>query len=85
MAYNNTYDFEAITLTQYEEALGNWSATGGCKDQVVECQALLELYDPLHIAFNSSVNEVCANAYLFCFENIHAPYEVSGVSTVHTL
>jgi hypothetical protein len=85
MAYNNTYDLQIITLAQYEEALGNWSVQGGCKDQALECKALLELYDSLDNGSNSTVNAICSDAYLFCYEYVYNAYTAYGVSIPRNL
>lgn len=68
MAYNNTYDFQAIPKEVYEKALGIWSKKDGCRDSILQCRALAAAYDPDDLANNATVNEVCNAATEACID-----------------
>lgn len=59
--------------------LDAYTRTGGCRDQIDECQAVASVYDPDNIGTNATVNQICADAETFCSENLRAPFhEISG-------
>ena len=46
MAYNNTYGLQVIPEDVYKDAKNNFTTAGGCRDQILQCRKLGELYDP---------------------------------------
>jgi len=66
MAYNNTYDLKTISEDLFNSAVANWSAPGGCRDQVLECRSLAAQFDPNNQGGNSQVNDACAMADETC-------------------
>ena len=80
MAYNNTYDFQAISKDMYEDALNNFTKPGGCRDQILECRALGETYDPYETAINATVNDVCVAATVWCAQYVQGAYFASNRS-----
>ncbi|KAM0720596.1 hypothetical protein Q7P37_004732 [Cladosporium fusiforme] len=80
MAYNNTYDLHTISEDEYHEALDNFTKPDGCRDQILQCRALGAQYDPDELNLNSTVNEICAAATIYCFTNVLGAYSASGRS-----
>ena len=68
MAYNNTYDFQAIPKKVYEQALDIWSKKRGCRDSIEQCRALADAYDPNDYAINATVNLACNAATQVCLQ-----------------
>jgi len=77
MAYNNTYDFQAITEAEYESAMANLTT---CTALVVKCQSLGATYDPDNYGNNGTVNTACSTAYGYCALEVEYVYLNSGVS-----
>jgi hypothetical protein len=77
MAYNNTYDFQAITETEYISAKANVTT---CLDLIQKCRIVADIYDPENMGINSTVNSVCSAAYEWCYLNVEAAYLASGAS-----
>ena len=46
----------------------------GCKDQIINCQALADKYDPDAYGNNDHVNEVCQNATDYCGNEVEGLY-----------
>ncbi|CAG8027262.1 unnamed protein product [Penicillium nalgiovense] len=74
MAYNNTYDIQAINKTVYDLAMDAWSRPGGCKDLIMHCRALAAEGDPQMYGNNETVNKACHNADKFCSNNVEGTY-----------
>ncbi|KAJ5602725.1 hypothetical protein N7537_005681 [Penicillium hordei] len=74
MAYNNTYDIQAINKTVYDHAMDAWSRPGGCKDLITNCRALAAEGDPQMYGNNETVNKACHNADRFCSNNVEGAY-----------
>ncbi|OAQ99877.1 hypothetical protein LLEC1_03659 [Akanthomyces lecanii] len=77
-AYNNTYGLQVITKDEYEEALQNFTKSGGCRDQITECRRLGNLYDPNQLNINSNVTDACLGATLYCFGYVTGAYEAAS-------
>ncbi|KAM3564553.1 hypothetical protein ARSEF4850_001799 [Beauveria asiatica] len=77
-AYNNTYGLQVITKDAYEEALHNFTKPGGCRDQIIECRRLGNLYDPDHLNTNSNVTDACVGATVYCFGYVTGAYEAAS-------
>jgi hypothetical protein len=77
MAYNNTYDFQGITETEYLFAKANVTI---CLDMIQKCRIVADVYDPENMGINATVNIVCSAAYKWCYLNVEAAYLASGVN-----
>jgi hypothetical protein len=75
MAYNNTYDFQAINTAEYESALKNLTT---CETLVKECQELGKFHDPTNLGNNGSVNLACETAYGYCALYVEYAFLSSG-------
>ncbi|KAI0971009.1 carboxypeptidase S1 [Xylaria arbuscula] len=73
-AYNNTYGIQVVNETIYLGMVDALERKGGCADQVADCIAVAEVYDPENIGINATVNEICQAAETFCTNNVRDPY-----------
>jgi carboxypeptidase C (cathepsin A) len=71
-AWNNTYGNHYATKDQYNQAVDNITMSGGLNDMIKECRALVKTSDPLSLAINQTVNEVCSAAEGTAFEILSA-------------
>ncbi|KAF3762037.1 hypothetical protein M406DRAFT_49615 [Cryphonectria parasitica EP155] len=76
-AVNNTYNIETIPPAIAAEAINNYTKSGGCADQILQCRKLGAESDPYELGINETVNTVCANAYAYCFNNVLGAYVIS--------
>ncbi|KAI0427954.1 carboxypeptidase S1 [Xylaria sp. FL1042] len=74
MAYNNTYGIQAVNESIYMSMIDAWEREGGCADQIAECIAVAEAYDPDNIGINATVNKICMAAETFCSNEVRGPY-----------
>ncbi len=74
-AYNNTYGLQVLSKEAYEDTKNKYAMTGGCRDQMLECRHLSDLYDPEHLNTNETVTQVCVQATLFCFGYVLGAYD----------
>ncbi|CAH0050996.1 unnamed protein product [Clonostachys solani] len=59
--YNNTYGIQVFNESLHEELMTNWTAPGGCKEQLLACQNSLGMFDVNTINHGSvNVKEICA-------------------------
>jgi len=79
MAYNNTYDFQAITEKEYHSAKANVTT---CLEMIQKCRAVADVSDPENMGINATVNSLCAAAYGWCYVNVEAAYLASGVMSL---
>ncbi|KAH8684614.1 Alpha/Beta hydrolase protein [Tricladium varicosporioides] len=77
MAYNNTYNFQAIPDADYLSAKQNLTA---CVALIKQCQTLATTYDSDNYGNNVTVNAACSNAYEYCYLYVEATYLKSGRS-----
>ena len=77
-AYNNTYGFSAISLTQELNALSFFSAANGCQQLVSSCRTSQASRDPYDRGNVQGVNDQCAVATKFCQNNLIGPFTSSG-------
>jgi len=77
-AHQNTYGIEAIPQDVYDGAMKNFSMPGGCKDRIIACRAAATEGDAQNQGTNETVNGLCADATIYCFENVQGAYSVSG-------
>lgn len=79
-AVNNTYGLHAIPEATYLDARNNLTKEGGCYDLIEQCRDLATIYDPENIGTNTTVNDACATATLYCFQFVQGAYTAqSGV------
>nr|AJD23205.1 serine carboxypeptidase [Onygena corvina] len=79
MAYNNTYDIEAVNASVHGQMLDALYRKGGCRDKINDCRAISSISDPDNIGINTTVNAVCSKAENFCASDVRGPYlEYSG-------
>lgn len=67
IVYNNTYNTNFLTEDIHAEAQNNLTKSGGCYDQIDQCQALAAVSDPEGKGTNDTVNALCATAVAYCF------------------
>ncbi|KAK3331190.1 Alpha/Beta hydrolase protein [Apodospora peruviana] len=73
-AFNNTYGISAIPQEIYEAARTNFTKPGGCADLISACRSAGLAGDPLETGANSTVNEICAAASMYCFGVVQGAY-----------
>ncbi|WPG97568.1 carboxypeptidase s1 like a [Acrodontium crateriforme] len=76
-AYNNTYGIQAISQTDEINALGTFSGTGMCSDQIINCRAAMASTDPNGYGDVPATNLICKNAEYAC-NNVTAAYISAG-------
>lgn len=77
MAYNNTYDFQAISEAQHLSAKANVTT---CEALIQECRQQAAIYDPENLGNSTTVNNLCVEAYGYCAYYVEYVYLYSGVS-----
>ncbi|KAI1434959.1 carboxypeptidase S1 [Xylaria sp. CBS 124048] len=75
MAFNNTYGIQAVNETIYLGMVDALNREGGCLDQIADCIAVSEVYDPNNIGINATVNKICMDAETFCVNEVRSPYQ----------
>ncbi|KAF6818556.1 carboxypeptidase s1 [Colletotrichum plurivorum] len=80
MATNNTYGFRAMNDVRAALANGSLYTTGGCLDQIRQCRTAESVYDANNTGAVREVNDLCAQAYRSCYNNVVTPYAESGRS-----
>jgi carboxypeptidase C (cathepsin A) len=81
MAYNNTYDIQAINESLYQASINAFYKENGCKDRIMNCQGLAAQMDTTNQGGNSRVNNACRDALGFCFNHVESAYiRFSGLS-----
>jgi len=74
MAYNNTYGIEAISESNYQDAIEAFNMQDGCKDRINNCRSIAAQNDPTNQGYNSQVDAVCADASNFCSDEVEGAY-----------
>ena len=59
---SQTYGIKAINESQYDHAMSEFEKDGGCRDQLLDCQAAVREYDPESRGRNATVNLICVKA-----------------------
>ena len=65
-AYNNTYGYHWVDLTQLQNGISGINAEGGCKDLANQCRASVASSDPEGFGNDEATNNLCARALLTC-------------------
>ncbi|KIX06239.1 uncharacterized protein Z518_04214 [Rhinocladiella mackenziei CBS 650.93] len=81
IAYNNTYNVSFIPKVIYEEAMLNFTKTGGCLDQIAQCRTLCNEFDPDYTGGNETVTEICALGTQWCATYVEGAYLATGRSS----
>jgi hypothetical protein len=82
MAFNNTYGYQAYNQSVYEAALDAFTQPDGCADLIHVCRQAAAEGDPSYNGNNMTVNDLCEQAFDFCFLEVQAPINISGVRTL---
>ncbi|KIX03055.1 uncharacterized protein Z518_06605 [Rhinocladiella mackenziei CBS 650.93] len=69
-AYNNTYSAPFYGNQTYQEITHNITKPGGCLDLMKNCRAEGLTGDPEFKGNNDTVNEICEDAFLYCFQYV---------------
>lgn len=77
MAYNNTYNFEAISEAEYRSAKANLTI---CESMIQECRDQAAIYDPDNLGNVTNIDNLCAEAYGYCALYVEYAYLNSGVN-----
>ncbi|KAK7974103.1 hypothetical protein PG989_015951 [Apiospora arundinis] len=74
-AVNNTYGIQAYDPEVAASAASNYSAAGGCKEQVEACRALTPNGYRDQYGANDTVTQACGGASVWCWTNVYAAYD----------
>jgi carboxypeptidase C (cathepsin A) len=66
MAFNNTYDIQAIDEDSFIQERTAWSAPGGCQELIFTCRDFALKKDPQNTGQDAMVNAACVNAANTC-------------------
>ncbi|KAF3011343.1 hypothetical protein E8E14_006633 [Neopestalotiopsis sp. 37M] len=80
MATKNPYGLVAINSVRAQAANASFYAKGGCQELITSCRAAVQSSDPDNTGAVTSVNELCSQAYDFCYNNVMVPYTDAGRS-----
>ncbi|KAK1816289.1 hypothetical protein LTR12_009279 [Friedmanniomyces endolithicus] len=76
-AYNNTWGIQAVSQTDELNMINDFSGSGLCHDQILQCRAAMNGTDPEGYGDVEITNDLCRQAQLIC-ANISAPYLNAG-------
>lgn len=79
-AYNNTFQFQAISQVQQYNALSAFNGANGCQQQTSACRAQEGSLDPKGSGNVDYVNSLCSQAEAYCQQYVVGPYSTSGRS-----
>ena len=79
-ANNNTYGIKALSLADQQNAASSFFGASGCQQQIISCRSAVTAMDSGNEGDVSSVNQICKNAQVACYETVLAPYVNSGRS-----
>ncbi|KAI9663280.1 MAG: hypothetical protein M1821_008328 [Bathelium mastoideum] len=74
LAYNNTYGLKGINQAVFQDSLNNFTKPNGCVDLTNKCRELGSSGDPDELGLNATVNQFCAEAFVYCFEFVQAAF-----------
>ena len=81
MAYNNTYGLKGIDQAVFEDSIQNFTKPNGCVDLTNKCRDLGAVGDPDELGLNSTVNQSCVEALLYCYEFVQGAFlQLTNVS-----
>ncbi|KAL8961222.1 MAG: hypothetical protein Q9193_002194, partial [Seirophora villosa] len=79
-ANNNTYGIKALSLVDQQNAASSYLSANGCQQQVQSCRNAVSARDPNNEGDMDSVNQICKNAQISCYQTVLGPYAKSGRS-----
>ncbi|KAL9598257.1 MAG: hypothetical protein Q9219_004616 [cf. Caloplaca sp. 3 TL-2023] len=79
-ANNNTYGIKALSLVDQQNAASSFLGANGCQQQIQSCRTAVSALDSANEGDVDSVNQVCKNAQIACYQNVIGPYVISGRS-----
>ncbi|KAL9015030.1 MAG: hypothetical protein Q9173_000328 [Seirophora scorigena] len=79
-ANNNTYGIKALSLVDQQNAASSYLSVNGCQQQIQSCRNAVSTRDPNNEGDVDSVNQICKNAQISCYQTVLGPYAKSGRS-----
>ncbi|KAI4129133.1 MAG: hypothetical protein LQ338_002368 [Usnochroma carphineum] len=79
-ANNNTYGIEALSLVDQQNAASSNLGANGCQQRIQSCRSAVIAKDPDNEGDVDSVNQICKDAQIACYETVLSPYVNSGRS-----
>ncbi|KAL9020328.1 MAG: hypothetical protein Q9185_002406 [Variospora sp. 1 TL-2023] len=76
-ANNNTYGIKALSLVDQQNAASSYLSTNGCQQQIQSCRNAVSVNDPDNEGDVASVNQICKNAQISCYQTLLGPYASS--------
>lgn len=79
-ANNNPYGIKALSLVDQQNAASSYLGAEGCQQQIQACRSAVYAKDSANEGDVASVNQVCKDAQITCYETVVGPYMSSGRS-----
>lgn len=79
-ANNNTYGIKALSLAAQQNAASSNLGADGCQQQIQSCRNAVSALDSGNEGDVNSVNQICKNAQIACYQDVLSPYLTSGRS-----
>ncbi|KAL8655480.1 MAG: hypothetical protein Q9210_000838 [Variospora velana] len=76
-ANNNTYGIKALSLVDQQNAASSYLSMNGCQQQIQSCRNAVSVKDPDNEGDVDSVNQICKNAQISCYQTVLGPYASS--------
>ncbi|KAL8990839.1 MAG: hypothetical protein Q9177_000605 [Variospora cf. flavescens] len=76
-ANNNTYGIKALSLVDQQNAASSYLSMNGCQQQIQSCRNAVSVKDPDNEGDVASVNQICKNAQIYCYQTLLGPYASS--------
>lgn len=77
-ANNNTYNIQALSLVDQQNAANSYLGAGGCQELIQSCRQAASSMDPNNEGDVAEVNQACASAQNSCENNVLGPYLTSN-------
>lgn len=74
MAFNNTYNLQTISESDFTASLQAFDQSNGCRERVQNCRSMAAQMDSDNDGDSAQVNAVCQDANDFCINNVESPY-----------
>lgn len=74
VVHSMTFGDTLTAHVRYIDALHNFTKPGGCRDLILQCRELGDAFDPDELALNSTVNQVCEEATVYCYTYVAGAY-----------
>ncbi|KAL8723086.1 MAG: hypothetical protein Q9225_000557 [Loekoesia sp. 1 TL-2023] len=79
-ANNNTYGIKALSLVDQQNAASTYLGANGCQQQILSCRNAVSALDSHNEGDVNSVNQICKDAQIACYQDVLGPYVNSGRS-----